>query len=292
MFKNIKIFIQQKPILTYFILTFIISWAGIILASFFMGMPTTSKQFTEDGPLALMPLLLGPTIVSLILTGIVHGKAGFRDLKSRFLNWRLDIRWYVFALCSLPGILLIMLLVLSQFSSDFTPKVMNEAYKVSFVITGLIMGFIGGGLFEEIGWTGFVTPELRKRYSVFKSGLVLGFIWAVWHFLPVLWGSGNANGNLDWSIFLPGLFCHYTVLVSYRVLMVWVHENTKSMLPIIFMHGVLGAFTNFILNISVGGWSLFLYYLILAIALWTIIAIILFKEKRGSAINYLLSNPS
>jgi ABC-type molybdate transport system permease subunit len=75
MFQNIKTFIQHKPILTYFILTFIISWAGIILASFFMGMPTTSKQFEEDGPLALMPLLLGPTVVSLILTGIVHGKA-------------------------------------------------------------------------------------------------------------------------------------------------------------------------------------------------------------------------
>lgn len=279
-YKNMKTLIKKKSLLVYFVLTFIISWAGIIFASFFMGMPTTSKQFAEDGPLALMPFLFGPTIVGLILIGIVHGKNGFKELLSRFLKWKINLRWYIFTLFMLPSILSVMLLVLSQFSSDFTPKVMNETDKVTFVITGLFLGFIGGGILEEIGWTGFATPELRKRYSTLKSGLILGFIWAVWHFLPVLWGSGDANGNVDWSIFLPGLFCHYTVLVSYRVLMVWVHDKTKSMIPIIFMHGVLGAFANFILNISVGGWPLFSYFLILAIALCAIVVIILSKDNK------------
>ncbi|MBN2423667.1 MAG: CPBP family intramembrane metalloprotease [Calditrichaceae bacterium] len=273
-------YIKNHPLISYFVLTFVLSWSGIIFAAFFMGMPTTSKQFTEDGPLALLPFLFAPTIVSLVLTGIVHGKNGFKELKSGFLKWKVNLRWYIFALFLLPAILSVMLLVLSQFSSDFTPKVMNETDKVTFIITGLFLGFIGGGILEETGWTGFATPELRKRYSVLKSGLILGFIWAVWHFLPVLWGSGDAWGNVDWSLFLPGLFCHYTVLTSYRVLMVWVYENTKSMIPIILMHGVLGSFANFILNISVGGWSLFLYYLILAIALWIIIIKTLLMNKK------------
>jgi len=275
-----KKYIRRNPLAAYFLLTFVISWAGIALASFFMGMPATNKQFEEDGPVALIPLLLGPAIVSLFLIGIVYGKPGFRELKNRFLNWRIDIRSYAFALFTLPVVLFVMLQVLSRFSADFTPKVLNESDKVSFIVTGLIMGFIGGGVLEEIGWTGFATPELRKRYSTFKSGFILGIIWAVWHFLPVLWGSGDADGNVYWSLFLPGLFCHYTVLVSYRILMVWLHEKTKSMLPVIIMHGVLGAFANFILNISVGGWSLFIYYLILAIILWILVAIIVEYEKN------------
>jgi membrane protease YdiL (CAAX protease family) len=275
-----KKLIQHHPIASFFVLTFILSWAGIVLASFFMGMPTTSRQFAEDGPLALMPLLLGPITMGLIFTGLVNGKDGFRDLWSRFLNWKIKFRWYAVTLLGLPIFLLVMLFVLSRFSPDFTPKILDQSDKLSFVITGLIMGFIGGGIFEEFGWTGFATPALRKKYGVWKSGLILGLIWAVWHFLPVMWGSGDAEGNLDWSLFLPGLFCHYSVLVPYRILMVWVHEKTHSMIPVIFMHGVLGAFANFILNISVGGWPLFIYFLILAIALWTLVAVIYTREKR------------
>ena len=68
------------------------------------------------------------------------------------------------------------LLVLSRYSGDFIPKIMNEEDKVSFAVTGLIMGFLGGGILEETGWTGFALPALRKRYGVFKSGLILGLV--------------------------------------------------------------------------------------------------------------------
>ena len=91
-------FIQKKPLITFFILTFTLSWAGIIFASFFMGMPTTSTQFIEKGPIVLIPLLLGPTVISLILTGAVYGKSGFQDLKSRIFKWKIAVRWYLFAI--------------------------------------------------------------------------------------------------------------------------------------------------------------------------------------------------
>jgi membrane protease YdiL (CAAX protease family) len=277
-----KTFIKQKPVLTYFILTFIISWSGVIIMSFFMGMPTTSKQFEEIGPIALIPFLLGPTVVSLFLIGFIHGKSGFHELKSRFLRWKINIGWYVFSVLMLPVLLSIILLILSQFSSDFIPKIITESDKLSLIIIGIATGLIGGGLLEEIGWTGFATPKLRSRYSVFKTGLIIGVLWGVWHFLPVFWGSGDINGKLDWSLLLPGLFCHYAVLIPYRIILVWLYDHTNSLIPVMLMHASLTTFSFFILNISKSGYPLFIYYLFLAMALWIIVGIIFSKKNKNS----------
>lgn len=269
-----KTFIRKNSILAYFILTFIISWSGIAIMSIFMGMPTTSEQFNNYGPIALIPFLLGPPAVSLLLIISLYGKAGLRELKSKFTKWRINIGWYLIAVLSLPVLLSVILFMLSRFSSDFIPKIFIENNKINFVITGLLTGLFGGGLFEEIGWTGFATPEIRKKNSVVKTGLIIGILWGLWHFLPVYWGSGDSNGAIDWILFLPGLFSHYAVLIPYRVLIVWLYDRTQSLIPAILMHASLTTFILFIFNISASGFPLFIYYLCVAIALWIVVLII------------------
>lgn len=251
-----------------------------MIMSFFMGMPTTSKQFEEIGPIALIPFLLGPTVVSLFLTGCIHGKSGFHELKSKFLRWKINIGWHVFAVLMLPVLLSIILLILSQFSSDFIPKIITENNKISLITMGVVTGLIGGGLLEEIGWTGFATPKIRSHCSTLKTGLILGFLWGVWHFLPVFWGSGDINGKLDWALFLPGLFSHYAVLIPYRILLVWLYDQTNSLIPVILMHASLTTFSLFILNISKGGYPLFIYYVFLAMTLWIIVGMIFSKKQK------------
>jgi hypothetical protein len=52
-----------------------------------------------------------------------------------------------------------MLFILSQFSSDFIPKVVKESNKISFVITGVLTGLIGGlsithkSVFSDFLWS-------------------------------------------------------------------------------------------------------------------------------------------
>lgn len=38
-----------------------------------------------------------------------------------------------------------------------------------------------GVVFEEIGWRGFLLPLLCKRHSLFKSSLIVGVLWGIWH---------------------------------------------------------------------------------------------------------------
>jgi membrane protease YdiL (CAAX protease family) len=245
-----------------------------------MGMPTTSRQFNSYGPIALIPFLLGPTAVSLLLNGLLYGKVGLRGLLSKLIKWRISIIWYLISVLTIPVLLSVILLILSRFSSDFIPEIITEDNKLNLVLTGVLTGLLGGGLFEEIGWTGFATPELRGKNSVVKAGLIIGFFWGLWHFLPVYWGSGNSKGEIDWILFLPGLFSHYAVLIPYRVMIVWLYNQTQSLIPAILGHASLTTFILFILNISESGLPVFIYYLCVAVALWIIVVVINKYDKK------------
>jgi len=138
-------------------------------------------------------------------------------------------------------------------------------------MTGLVVGLIFGGLLEELGWTGFAVPELRQRYGVFITGLIVGILHAVWHFLPTFWGSGDSTGALDLLLFLPPCLFYIGVLPAYRVFMVWTYDRTKSLLVAMLMHASLTASTLFILAPQARGIPLINYYLVLTVAIWAVV---------------------
>jgi hypothetical protein len=275
---SIKNFFKNHPLLTYFILTFVISWGGVLILGAPYGMPTTSKQFEKVYPIVFIPYLLGPLVSSIILIGVVDGKSGFRTLLSRLLKWRVKIKWYALAVVTAPLLAIVVLFALSLKSPDFLPAIFTSDTKISLLITGVAIGLIGGGLMEEPGWTGFAVPKLRKQNSVIRTGGIVGFIWGAWHILPTYWGSGDSSGALSLVLLLPPLFFYLAVLPPYRVIMVWVYDRTESLLVVILMHASLTASTLFILAPSVDGVSLFFYYLVLSIILWFLVATILVRD--------------
>jgi CAAX protease family protein len=61
----------------------------------------------------------------------------------------------------------------------------------------LIAVFYCGAIFEEVGWTGYATEPLQRRYSVNGAGLIIGIVWALWH-VPAWWlGQGH---TLAWIV--------------------------------------------------------------------------------------------
>lgn len=55
-----KAFIKQHPVLTYFALTFAISWGGFVLVLGPGGFPGTQDLLETLFPLAILIMLLGP----------------------------------------------------------------------------------------------------------------------------------------------------------------------------------------------------------------------------------------
>lgn len=269
---TIKAFIKKHPVLTYFTLTFAISWGGVLILGAPYGMPATEAQAAKMWPVVFLPYFLGPSLTSVLLTGLVYGRAGFRELLSRLLEWRVGFRWYAVALLTAPLLATAILLALSLSSPVFLPGILTTADKVGLLLTGLVVGLVFGGLLEELGWTGFALPELRRRHGVVAAGLIVGILHAVWHFVPTFWASGDSSGALDPLLVLPPCLFYIGVLPAYRVLLAWVYDQSRSLLVAMLMHASLSASTVFILLPSAKGVSLMVYYLVLSLVMWAAVA--------------------
>ena len=51
-----------------------------------------------------------------------------------------------------------------------------------------VMGLLNiGALGEEIGWRGFLVPELNRWLGFKRAAILSGAVWAVWHWPVVIW---------------------------------------------------------------------------------------------------------
>lgn len=266
--KTIRAFVERHPLLTYFALTFAISWGGILIVLGPGSFPGTPEQLDTLLPLVVLAILAGPSVAGVLTTVLVSGRAGFRELGSRLLRWRVGARWYAVALLTAPLIVMATLLALSLISPVFLPDIFTASDKASLLLSGIVAG-LTGGFFEELGWTGFAVPRLRLRYGVLATGLIVGLVWGAWHFPTSYWGSSDSAGAVPLAIYLPVVL--FSFLVPYRVLMVWVYDRTGSLLVLMLMHASLIPSAFFVLQPPATGVALIAYHLVLAAVLWVVV---------------------
>ena len=237
----IERFARRHPALTYYALVFVISWGGFLLLTGPGGIPGRPEQVAKMMPVVLVALFAGPSIAGLACTALVGGRAGLRDLLARGLRWRVGARAYAAALLPAPLLVVTTLFGLSRISSEFLPGLASASDKTGLVMFGIAWGLVGGGFLEELGWTGFAVPTLRRRYGPFATGLIVGSLWGVWHYLIAFWGSGTPAGTLSTTQFVPGMVFYVASLPAYRVLMVWLHDRTASLFLAMLMHASFSA---------------------------------------------------
>lgn len=89
-----------------------------------------------------------------------------------------------------------------------------------------------GVLGEEIGWRGFLVPELAKFLSFTHVALISGLIWSAWHLPLFLMGFYGAEGTpLYYQLFFFTLF-----LVSNSVTMTYLRLKTGSLWTAVLFH--------------------------------------------------------
>ena len=288
---SIRAFIQRHPAASYFVLAFLISWGGILAVIRGGAIPAPPEEAQRLFVLVYLAMLAGPSLAGLAVTAITRGKPGLADFRRRLLEWRVGWPWYAVALMAAPLALLIAVLFLSPASAEFVPNVLRPAGgagpivaegRGAFLLMGLLVG-IGAGFFEELGWTGVAIPNLRQRYGLVTTGVLVGLVWGAWHFLAIFWGSASALGPVPmWLYLIVALF---SFLVPFRVLMVWVYYRTRSLLVSILMHASLTA-SMLILGPAVMGSELLMFDLSFAAVLWLFVGLAAWAPqgvRRGTA---------
>jgi uncharacterized protein len=214
--------IRRYPVVTYFALTFLISWTGALAVA--------APHLIRDEPLPKMTgilmfpvMLLGPSLAGVVLTRIVDGKSGLRVLFSQMSRAWVPLRWYT-ALVLPPVLVLTVLLILESFVSP--------VYAPNLFFMGILFG-IPAGFLEEIGWMGYAFPKMRSESNGLAPSILLGLLWALWH-LPVINYLGTATPH--GAYWLPFFLAFSLAMTAMRVLIAWIYTNTKSVLLAQLMH--------------------------------------------------------
>ena len=88
---------------------------------------------------------------------------------------------------------------------------------------GLVRG-VSSALGEEIGWRGFLVPELSKTTSFTGTALISGIIWSLWHYPILIYGDYNA-GTPTWY----GLSCFTVMVISDSFIFAWMRLKSGSL---------------------------------------------------------------
>lgn len=216
--------VRQHPLLTYFLLTFVISWGGIFLLVPPGGLLKTSAELEALFVPVFLVMLLGPSLAGLVMTLALEGRAGIRTLFSVFTRWRVEARYYLLALAA-PAIALLVLGAFSAFSPIFTPTLFGATGGFPLLAASLVIG-LAAGFLEELGWTGFAARYLLSTRGVLATAVLIGVPHGLWHLLVgYFWGDGASFGLL----FIPYFVIAWIVtLTALRMLIVWLYQRTQS----------------------------------------------------------------
>lgn len=264
----VRTLISKHAAVTYVALTFAISWGLVAVFVGPGGFPGTAEQTQALLPYAVLGMVAGPSVAGIALTIALGGRPAWREFRRRLLNWNVPGRWYAAALLIAPAAMAAVLLTLSIFSDRFVPAVSMSANRAVLVLPGLAIALVAG-LFEEVGWTGFAVPTLRRRHGVFATGILVGVPWAMWHWLVAICSVGPSPDAIALASYLldPLFF-----LVGFRVLMVWVYDRTESILIGMIMHASLTGSALILGAAPLRGAPLLVFDVAWFVVIWVVVA--------------------
>ncbi len=208
-----------------------------------------------------------PSLLALVFTAFTKGRKGIRDLFIKQTIKRTSIKWLLLSLLGIP--LIASFAVLTDLNFDVSAFSLRTTQLVPQVIIIILIA-----LGEEYGWRGFLLPKLMNKFSLFYSSIILGLIWACWHFPAYLIGSGVPL-QMNFMVFLLWVLLA-TLLIS------WIYYYTRSVLTSILAHiGANAAFNYlFILPEFTGNMNTF-WLLILYVS---VVVLVVYYVKRKDLI--------
>jgi membrane protease YdiL (CAAX protease family) len=161
-------------------------------------------------------------------------------LRRRLFQWRVGLRWYVFAVGYMAAIKLAVALV-HRVATGSWPLFSPVAWYLMLAAT-VISTVIGGQAGEEIGWRGYALPRLAARFGLARGSVLLGVIWATWH-LPLFFIPGTDTTGQSFTVYLLGV-------TPLSVAIAWLYWRTNgSLLLTMLMHAVINNTTGIVPSI-------------------------------------------
>jgi membrane protease YdiL (CAAX protease family) len=235
--------IRQSPLVSFVILNYAISWIFLY--------PAYQAILRADGGFPLMALFgipggFGPSIAAIIVVGCVDGRRGIYKLLGRIKIIRIHLKWYLFVLILPAFIYLLSLLGTSLLGFSIGHPDMKEGFVMFFPYLLIALPF--GPIMEELGWRGFMFPELLRKYNVFKSSIILGITWSVWHLVSFTFPGAAIPSVFQVNGITIGLYILSIMAETFLFSYVYLRTNGNLIIAILF-HAAFNASSNVILAV-------------------------------------------
>jgi CAAX protease family protein len=225
---------SRKALATYLVLTF-------ALSSIFYFLVIRAGHLAAAGGMYVTGLMWCPGIAAM-LTCVIAGRP-IASLGWRWGRWRYQVASYLIP----PGYATVTYGIIwatglggfydSAFVSHLMLRFGSATPGSAIALYLLFAGTIGmvfsciTALGEEIGWRGFLVPELAKHRSFTATALIAGAIWSVWHYPVLLFADYNA-GTEPWY----GLACFTIMVFGISFLFAWMRLKSGSLWTGVLLH--------------------------------------------------------
>jgi membrane protease YdiL (CAAX protease family) len=156
-----------------------------------------------------------------------------------------------------------------------------------FTGTAGMIRMLSTALGEEIGWRGFLVPELAKQMSYTKLSLLSGFVWAAWHSPLLLFADYNAGTNRAYA-----MGCFTIMIVATSFIFAWLRLKSESLWPAAVLHASHNLFIQIVFDNLVRDTGKTLWYTTefgAALAVVTVAFALYFWAKRRAVETALLT---
>ena len=163
-----------------------------------------------------------PVLAAAFLFYRKSGWPGVTGLLARSFDWSRANEWLLLAVL-LPVVPLVATLVLRRATGAVLPPITLSPLAA----VPMFAAFLVAALGEELGWSGYALDPLQARFGALNAALVIGAVWAVWHYIPLL----QAHRALDWMAWWT------LATIARRVIMVWLYNNAgRSVFAVALFH--------------------------------------------------------
>ena len=245
--------LASHPLLTFTVLTLVLSWLPIILYA-----------------LGLFPgtlLACGPFLAAIITAAVVGGKKGLSDYFRRLIRWRVGLGWYLVALLAPVAGWAIAAYVNVLLGA--APPSPDQLADWPLIVTSTLIFLINpfGGAWEEPGWRGYALPLLLRRHSALVASAVLGVIWTLWHVPMFLTG------------FIPWPDAVLVFALTFVFTAIYLH-TAGSVLIAFLLHASLNGAGDFFVGLFAGDDRVRMYWILAGLcAVVVVVAIVVSRDR-------------
>ncbi len=208
---------QQRSPTSFFVLVFGLTlpfWAvsAIVPAELLPGLPVAAFA------------VVCPAIAALALSYRAGGIDAMTALAMRAFDFKSigSPLWYAPILLVNPVISVLSFAIMRLTGGDIPlPQI---AVLPTLVLAAM---FVAGAIGEELGWSGYAIEPMQRRLGALPASLLLGALWAVWHFVPLIEVGRSVEWIAWWSL----------GTVAARIIMVWLYNRTgRSVFALVLYH--------------------------------------------------------